>query len=223
MKEKLSVDAIALRVAKEFHDGDYVNLGTGLPLQCARFIPEDRTVFFQSENGALGYGPLLLLDNIENAKTKYVDAGLNLFTENSGMSFFDMDVSFDMIRGGRIDVTVLGAFQVSEKGDLANWNRPGDTSLGIGGSMDLVYGAKRVIVAMEHTTKKGDKKIVKQCTYPLTGKSCVHLICTDIAVIQVTQRGLVLVETAPEWTPEEIQALTEPTLILAEDLKDIEF
>jgi 3-oxoacid CoA-transferase subunit B len=222
MKEKLAEETIALRVAKEFKDGDCVNLGLGIPNLCSLFIPEGRTVLFQSENGVLGYGPIILEDELDRVDIQYVDAGGRFFTHQEGMSFFDMDVSFDMIRSGRLDITVLGAFQVSEKGDLANWALPNDPSLTIGGGMDLAFGAKRVIVAMEHVTKENEPRILKKCTYPLTGKACVDLICTDIAVIGVTQAGLVLKEVAPGWTAEEVQELTEPKLNVADDLKDIE-
>ena len=200
MKEKLSEEIIALRAAKEFKDGDCVNLGVGIPNLCALFIPEGRTVLFQSENGVLGYGSIILEDELDRIDVQYVDAGGRFFTYKAGMSFFDMDVSFDMIRSGRVDITVLGAFQVSEKGDLANWSLPDDPSLTIGGSMDLAIGARRVIVAMEHLTREGEPRILKKCSYPLTARGCVDLICTDIAVIEVTGAGLVLKEAAPGWT-----------------------
>ena len=222
MKEKLSEETIALRVAKEFKDGDCVNLGIGIPNLCSLFIPAGRTVLFQSENGVLGYGPIILEDELDMVDIQYVDAGGRFFTYQGGMSFFDMDVSFDMIRSGRLDITVLGAYQVSEKGDLANWALPNDPSLTIGGGMDLAIGARRVIVAMEHVNKENQPRILKKCTYPLTAKECVALICTDIAVIEVTKEGLILKEVAPGWRAEEVQALTEPRLILAGDLKDIE-
>lgn len=222
MKERLSEETIALRAAKEFQDGDCVNLGVGIPNLCALFVPEGRTVLFEAENGVLGYGPILLEDEVDKVEIRYVEAGARFFAPQQGMSFFDMGISFDMIRGGRLDITVLGAFQVSEKGDLANWGRPGDVSRTIGGGMDLAVGAKKVIVAMEHITKDGKPRILKECTYPLTGRACVNLIVTDIAVMQVTDRGLVLKEVAPGWTAEEVQALTEAKLIVAEDLKEIE-
>ena len=161
-------------------------------------------------------------NDMDRIDVQYVDAGGRFFTYQPGMSFFDMGVSLDMIRGGRLDITVLGAFQVSEKGDLANWALPGDPSLAIGGSMDLAFGAKRVIVAMEHVTKEKEPRILNQCTYTLTAEACVDLICTDIAVIDVTSEGLILREVAPGWTPKDVQALTEPKLITADDLKDIE-
>lgn len=222
MKERLSEETIALRAAKEFQDGDCVNLGYGIPNLCALVVPEGRTVLLEAENGVLGYGPVLLEDEADKADIRYVDAGARFFAPQAGMSFFDMGISFDMILGGRLDITVLGAFQVSEKGDLANWGRPGDVSRTIGGGMDLAIGANKVIVAMEHVTKDGKPRILKECTYPLTGKACVNLIVTDIAVMEVTDRGLVLKEVAPGWTAEEVQALTEPKLIVAEDLKEIE-
>ena len=222
MKERLSEETIALRAAKEFQDGDCVNLGYGIPNLCALVVPEGRTVLLEAENGVLGYGPVLLEDEADRVDIRYVDAGARFFAPQVGMSFFDMGISFDMILGGRLDITVLGAFQVSEKGDLANWGRPGDVSRTIGGGMDLAIGAKRVIVAMEHVTKDGKPRILKECTYPLTGKECVNLIVTDIAVMEVTDRGLVLKEVAPGWTAEEVQAVTEPKLIVAEDLKEIE-
>lgn len=222
MEEKLSDEIMALRAAKEFKDGDVVNLGAGIPNLCAMFIPEGRNVMFESENGALGYGGIIMVDEFEKVEIQHIDAGGRYFLPKEGMAFFNMGDSFDLMRGGRLDITCLGAYQVSEKGDMANWSIPGDTSIGIGGGMDLVYGAKRVIVIMKHVSKNGDFKILKQCTYPLTGKECVSLIVTDIAIIEPTPEGLVLKEFAPGWTAEEIQKLTEPTLILADDLKEIE-
>ena len=213
MEEKLTEEIMALRAAKEFRDGDVVNLGAGIPSLCALFMPEDRTVMVHSENGALGYGGIIFEDEYELVDINYIDASGRYFRPKQGMSFFDMGVSFDLMRGGRVDITCLGAYQVSEKGDLANWSRPGDPSLGIGGAMDLIYGARKVIVIMEHVTKKGEFKVLKECAYPLTGKACVDLIVTDIAVLK---------EFAPGWSVEEIQKLTEPKLILADDLKEIE-
>ena len=212
MKQKLDRNTIAMRAAKELKDGDYANLGRGLPSLCALYVPYG--VVFQSENGILGYGSLVLEEDIEEAELHRVDAG--------GMSFFDIVTSFIMISSGRF-ITVLGAFEVSERGDLANWNAGTDTLGGtIGGGMDLAVGAKRVITAMEHTTKEGKPKIVRKCTYPLTARECVNLIITDLAVIEVTPEGLLLREIAPGWTVKEIQALTEPKLIVAEDIKEIE-
>jgi 3-oxoacid CoA-transferase B subunit len=222
MKERLSEEMMALRASKEFEDGDIVNLGVGIPNLCASFIPEGRNVMFESENGALGYGGIIGEDRFQEVDLRYIDAGGRYFLPRAGMSFFDMGISFDLIRSGRLDITCLGAYQVSERGDLANWSIPGDPSIGIGGAIDLVYGARRVIAIMEHVTKKGEFKILEKCTYPLTGKECVSLVVTDIAVIEPTKEGLVLEEFAPGWTPEEIQELTEPELILADDLKEIE-
>jgi len=222
MKRRLAEEVMAMRVAREFRDGDCVNLGIGIPNLCALLVPQGKTVHFQSQNGVLGYGPVLLAEERDRVDIKYIDAGGRFFSPRLGMSFFDMGTSFDMIRAGRLDVTVLGAYQVSEKGDIANYRRPGDASICIGGSMDLAVGAKRLIVAMEHCTKEGAPRILRRCSYPLTGKECVNLLVTDIAVVEVTRKGLVLQELAPGWTPEEVQAVTEPTLLLAKDLKEID-
>lgn len=219
MKMRLDEQTIALRAAKEFGDGMVINLGYGMPALCANFIPEGRTVFFQSENGILGYGPL---GTDEEKDYELINASDQPVTRLPGMCFFDSAASFDMIRGGHIDLVILGAYQVSERGDLANWGRPGRPATGMGGAMDLAVGSKRLMVMMLHTTKEGAARIVKQCTFPLTAKNCVKKIFTDIAVIDVTEKGLLLREIAPGWTVEEVQALTEPKLILAEDLKEIE-
>ena len=218
MKNRLDEQTITLRAAREFADGSVVNLGYGMPGLCANFIPEGRTVFFQSENGMLGYGSLA-----SDAEKDYemINASDQPVTPMPGMCFFDSAASFDMIRGGHIDVVVLGAYQVSEKGDLANWGRPGRPATGMGGGMDLASGAKKVIVTMLHTTKEGEPRIVKECTYPLTARQCVSLIITDLAVIEVTGEGLVLKELAPGWTVPEVQNLTEARLIPAKDIKEI--
>lgn len=219
-KQRLDRDTIAMRAAKELKAGDYANLGVGIPNLCALYVPEG--VIFQSENGAIAYGPLVMEDEIQRAEFHYVDSGGRFFTLVPGTAFFDVMVSFLMIRGGRL-VSILGALEVSAKGDLANWNTGGDALGGtIGGGMDLAVGAKRVIVTMEHTTKDGKPKIVKKCSYPLTAKECVDLIVTDLAVIEVTPKGLVLKEVAPGWTAKEIQDLTEPKLKIAPDLKEME-
>lgn len=222
MKEKLSEEVMALRAAKEFKDGDIINLGAGIPSLCALFMPEDRSVMVHSENGALGYGGIIFEDEYEKVEIQHIDASGRYFLPKQGMSFFDMGVSFDLMRGGRLDITCLGAYQVSEKGDLANWGIPGDASVGIGGAMDLIFGAKKVIVIMEHVNKEGEYKIVNECTYPLTGKECVNLVVTDIAVMELNQEGIVLKEFAPGWSLEEIQSLTEPKLNVADDLKEVE-
>ena len=219
MKMRLDEQTIALRAAKEFGDGMVVNLGYGMPALCANFIPEGRTVFFQSENGILGYGPL---GTDEEKDYELINASDQPVTLLPGMCFFDSAASFDMIRGGHIDMVVLGAYQVSEMGDLANWGRPGRPATGMGGGMDLATGSKQLMVMMLHTTKEEGPRIVRQCTFPLTARNCVNKIFTDIAVIDVTKQGLVLREIAPRWTTEEVQALTEPKLIIAEDLKEIE-
>jgi len=219
MKMRLDEQTIALRAAKEFQDGAVVNLGYGMPGLCANFIPEGRTVFFQSENGVLGYGELA---PDEGKDYELINACDQPVTRQPGMCFFDSGISFDMIRGGHIDIVVLGAYQVSEKGDLANWGRPGRPATGMGGAMDLAIGAKRVNVTMMHTTKDGGPRIIKQCTYPLTARECVSTIFTDIAVIEVAPKGLVLKEIAPGWSAEEVQELTQPKLIVASDLKEIE-
>jgi 3-oxoacid CoA-transferase B subunit len=219
MKMRLDEETIALRAAKEFENGMVVNLGYGMPGLCANFIPEGRTVFFQGENGILGYGPLL---TDEEKDYELINASDQPVTRLPGMCFFDSATSFDMIRGGHIDVVILGAYQVSEKGDLANWGRPGRPATGMGGGMDLAIGSKKLMVMMLHTTKEGGPRIVKQCTFPLTARNCVKKIFTDIAVIDVTKQGLVLREVAPTWTAEEVQALTEAKLIIGEDLKEIE-
>ena len=219
MKMRLDEQTIALRAAKEFEDGIVINLGYGMPALCANFIPEGRTVYFQSENGILGYGPL---GSDEEKDYELINASDQPVTPLPGMCFFDSAASFDMIRGGHIDMVVLGAYQVSEKGDLANWGRPGRPATGMGGGMDLATGCKQLVVMMLHTTKEGGPRIVRQCTFPLTAKNCVNKIFTDLGVIDATKQGLILREVAPGWTAEEVQGLTEAKLIFAEDLKEIE-
>ena len=196
-EESTRCQTIALRTAREFADGTVVNLGYGMPGLCVNAIPEGRTVFYQSENGMLGYGSLAT-----DAEKDYemINASDQPVTPLPGMCFFDSATSFDMIRGGHIDIVVLGAYQVSENGDLANWGRPGRPATGMGGGMDLAAGAKKVIVTMRHNTKTGESRIVKNCTYPLTARQCVSLIITDLAVIEVTGEGLVLKEIAPGWS-----------------------
>jgi len=219
MKQRLDRETMAMRVAKEFQDGDVVNLGIGIPTLASNFIPQGRQVIFHTENGALGFGPIA---SEGEEDIDLINAGGQFVTRLTGMSFFHHADSFAMIRGGHIDITVLGGLQVSERGDLANWMSPERGVGNIGGAMDLAVGCKRVIVAMEHSTKEGNPKIVRECTYPLTAKECVDLIVTDLAVIEVTPQGLVLKEIAPGWTVDEVQALTEPQLKVAEDLKEIE-
>lgn len=219
MKARLDEQTIALRVAKEFEDGMVINLGYGMPGLCANLIPEGRTVHFHGENGILGYGAL---GEDKEKDYELINASDQPVTPMPGMCFFDSAMSFDMIRGGHIDLVVLGAYQVSQTGDLANWGRPGRPATGMGGGMDLAAGCKSVIVMMLHNTKEGAARIVKQCSFPLTAKNCVDKIFTDLAVIDVTPKGLILKEVAPGWTAEEVQSLTEAPLIIAGDLKEIE-
>lgn len=209
---------IARRVAKELKDGDVVNLGIGLPTMVANYVPEDINVFFQSENGFIGLGPA----PEEGKEDPYiVNAGAQCVTILPGGVFFDSSTSFGIIRGGHVDMTVLGALQVDEKGNLANWMIPGKMVPGMGGAMDLVTGAKKVIVAMEHTVK-GNHKILKECNLPLTAAGEVNLIITEMGVIEVKEEGLVLIEINPEFTVEEVQAATEAKLIIEENLIKME-
>ena len=223
MKARLDRGTIALRAAKEFQDGDYVNLGGGIPTLCRLFIPEGKSVVFHSENGLMGYGPILTEEDRRQWDFDLTIAGGEFVAPLPGMCITDHATSFAIVRGGHLDVTVLGALQVSERGDLANWaTTEGISDALIGGAMDMPVGVKKVIITMEHTTKEGKPKILKECYYPLTARGCVDLIVTDIAVIEVTEDGLVLKEVAPGWTPEEVQVLTEPRLKVAEDLREIE-
>lgn len=218
--ERLTEDIIAMRVAKEFQEGNVVNLGVGMPTLCSNFIPPDREILFQSENGIIGFGEIVT--DPELADPNLINASVQPVSYKPGMAIVDHAESFAMIRGGWIDITVLGALQVSEKGDLANNTLPGKQVGSYGGGQDLAYNAKKVIICMTHTTKDGQPKIVNQCTSPLTAPECVDLIITDVAVIEVTPQGLVLKEVVPGWTPQEVQSLTEPKLIVSPDLKDME-
>jgi len=221
MKFKLDREAVAMRVAKELQDGQYVNLGLGIGTLASGYIPEGETVLFHAENGILGFGRVLGDEEAEQRDINLANPGGQYVAPLPGMSFFTMCSAFGMVRGGHVDVTVLGALQVSEKGDLANWTVPGERVPVIGGAMDMAVGAKKVIVATPHTTSSGEPKIVKKCTYPLTAERCVNLIITDVAVIEVTDDGLLLKEYCPGWTVEDIQGITEPKLRVSEELKEM--
>jgi 3-oxoacid CoA-transferase B subunit len=216
----LDKNQIAKRIAREIKDGYYVNLGIGIPTLVANFIPDEMKVTLQSENGMLGMGPFPTMETVD---ADLINAGKQTITYLPGASFFDSATSFAMIRGGHIDLTILGAFEVSEDGDIASWKVPGRLIKGMGGAMDLVASAKNIIVAMQHTNKEGQSKLLKKCTLPLTGVKCVKKIVSDLAVLEVTDNGFKLLERAPGVSIEQIQKATEGKLIIEGEIPEIKF
>lgn len=216
----LTKEQIAQRIAKELKDGYYVNLGIGIPTLVANYIPKGMAVVLQSENGLLGMGPFPYDDEVD---ADIINAGKQTITTLPGSAFFDSAMSFGMIRSQKIDLTVLGAMEVADNGDIANWKIPGKMVKGMGGAMDLVASAKNIIVAMMHTNAKGESKLLKKCTLPLTGIKCIRKIVTDIAVLDVTPQGFKLLERAPGISVEEIKAKTEGRLAVAGEVPEINF
>ncbi|MBF5027404.1 CoA transferase subunit B [Planobacterium oryzisoli] len=216
----LNKEQIAQRIAKEVKDGYYVNLGIGIPTLVANYVPENLNVEFQSENGVLGMGPFPF-EGEEDADI--INAGKQTITTLPGASFFDSAFSFGMIRSQKVDLTILGAMEVSEKGDIANWKIPGKMVKGMGGAMDLVASAENIIVAMMHTNKEGESKVLRECTLPLTGVQCVRKIVSNLAVMEVTPNGLKLLERAPGVSVEKIVELTEAPLLIEGTIPEMQF
>ena len=216
---RLEREILAMRVAKEFQDGDVVNLGIGIPTLCSDFVPPGVQLLYHSESGVLNCGPLA---DEGQGNVDLINAGGQFLEPVPGMAFFDSAEAFAMIRGGHIDVTVLGSLQVSATGDMANWFLPSRGVGNVGGAMDLAVGAKKVIAAMEHNDRTGASKIVQECTYPLTSQGCVSIIVTDIAVFNVGERGLELIEVAPGWHPKNISDVTDANFEVSSDLKEFE-
>ncbi len=222
-KERLSREAIAMRVTREFFDGAIVNLGIGIPTLCSSFVPEGMQITYQTENGMTGFGSVVQQADMQAwADIDLINAGGQYVYPKAGMCFFDHAQSFAMIRSGRVDIAVLGVLEINARGDLANWMFPGRGVGNIGGGMDLAFNCKRIICATEHTTRDNKPKLVNQCSVPLTAPHCVDMVVTDLAVVKFTAKGPVLQEVAPGWTPAEIQALTEFKLTIPENIKEIE-
>ena len=219
-KERLPRELIAMRVAAELHPGEFVNLGIGIPNLVADFTPDEKGIIYHAENGILGLSKAQMVGAADVPDMR--NAGGQPVTMIKGGWLMDSADSFAIVRGGHLDVAVLGGLQVSETGDLANWMRPGRAVGAVGGAADIATGARKLYIAMEHTTKDGDVKIVRECSYPLTARRCVSKIFTDVAVISVTPEGLVLEEMAPGWTSEEVQSITEPRLTISPDLREIQ-
>ena len=219
MADFLPKDVIAMRIAKELENGQVVNLGIGIPSLCSQYIPRDKDVIFHSENGVLNFGPLADASEINS---DFINAAGYSLLPYPGMYFMGSDIAFSMIRGSHVDVAVLGALQVSQYGDLANWKIPERGIGNVGGAMDLAAGARKVIVAMQHLDPFGKPKIVSTCSYPITGQRCVSLVVTDVSVIEISSKGMILKELAPGWSVQDVQEITGPRLIIADDLSEIE-